>query len=191
MGRKYEFKADSNPGPGTYETERAEAAIRHYYKLGVIREETSPYRRPKEIGPSPGAYDGHLKPFGSGLKNVTMGGKNKFKPLTDSVGPGAYDFAYSQSTMLPRSRSAIIRNDTNPYRRQKEGSPDPGQYDNHLTPFASKLNNVSMGSKYQFKADSNPPPGLYNPDLSMQSVMPRSRGAVIKEDTMPYRRPKD
>lgn len=54
MGRKYEFRPDANPGPGTYDTDRAHSAIRHYYKLGVIREETSPYRRPKEIGPSPG-----------------------------------------------------------------------------------------------------------------------------------------
>lgn len=33
-------------------------------KSVLIREETSPYRRPKEHSPGPGEHDGHLTPFG-------------------------------------------------------------------------------------------------------------------------------
>jgi len=40
-----------------------------------------PNRRPVEPTPDPGAYDSHLKPFGSDLKtSATMGNKYKFIP---------------------------------------------------------------------------------------------------------------
>ena len=49
----------------------------------------------------------------------------------------------------------------------KESNPSPGQYDKHLRPFASDLNNVNMGSKYEFKVNDVPPPGFYSPSESM------------------------
>lgn len=61
------------------------------------------------------------------------------------------------------SKSAIIHEDTSPYRRPKESSPAPGHYDAHLTSFGSDVKaNIGMGSKYEFKPDKNPPPGAYN-----------------------------
>jgi hypothetical protein len=47
----------------------------------VIKEDTSPYRRPVEPNPDAGQYDNHLTPFGSDLKSTaTMGNKYKFVP---------------------------------------------------------------------------------------------------------------
>ena len=40
----------------------------------IIREETSPYRRPKENSPGPGEHDGHLTSIGESIKtNIGMG----------------------------------------------------------------------------------------------------------------------
>lgn len=58
------------------------------------------------------------------------------------------------------SKSAIIREETSPYRRPKEKSPGPGEHDAHLTPFGADVkSNIGMGSKYEFKPDKNPAPG--------------------------------
>jgi hypothetical protein len=47
----------------------------------LIKEEVSPQRRPQDVTPDPGLYDGHLKPFGSDLNaNANMGSKYKFVP---------------------------------------------------------------------------------------------------------------
>lgn len=126
----------------------------------MIREDTSPYRRPKEQTPEPGSYDGHLRPFGSGLaRNASMGSKYVFKP--DSNPPvGAYELDESFTKSQRTTRVAVIKEETMPYRRPQEISPEPGQYDAHLTPFGSGMkSNATMGSKYVFKANDNPAPG--------------------------------
>lgn len=41
-------------------------------------------------------------------------------------------------------------------------TPDCGQYDPHK-PFGSLPQRMTIGGKYKFKPDSNPPPGLYDP----------------------------
>ena len=48
-----------------------------------------------------------------------------------------------------------------------------------------------MGSKYVFKADSNPPVGAYDLDASNKHTKSKSRAAHIKGETSPYRRPKE
>jgi len=50
----------------------------------------------------------------------------------------------------------------------------------HLKPFGSGMNKVNFGSKYVFKADSNPAPGQYNADLSKEKVLERKYEAFIK-----------
>ena len=63
----------------------------------------------------------------------------------------------------------MIREEVSPYRRPKERSPDPGQYDRHLTKFGSGLrSNATMGSKYEFKPDRNPPVGGYDIDSGLR-----------------------
>ena len=48
-----------------------------------------------------------------------------------------------------------------------------------------------MGSKYIFKPDQNPPPGLYDTDRAQSVTKSRSRVARITTEVSPYRRPKD
>lgn len=44
-----------------------------------------------------------------------------------------------------------------------------------------------MGRKYEFKADSNPAPGQYDPDAS--PVKSRLTGGTINKKTTTYRKP--
>ena len=81
FGNKYVFKANQNPAPGQYNPESGHNLSKSHSTSVIIREETSPYRRPMENSPGPGAHDGHLTPFGSDVKsNIGMGSKYLFKP---------------------------------------------------------------------------------------------------------------
>jgi len=53
------------------------------------------------------------------------------------------------------------------------------------------MNNITMGSKYEFKPNRNPPVGGYNTDRGINAISPKSRSAIIREDVYPYRRPKE
>ena len=48
-----------------------------------------------------------------------------------------------------------------------------------------------MGSKYQFKPDNNPPPGLYNVESGDGLTKSKSRSAHIREPVFPHRRPQE
>ena len=122
-----------------------------------------------------------------------MGSKYEFKP--DSNPPvGGYDIdgGHSMISTSKRSRSALIREDVHSFRRPKETNPDPGLYDGHLTPFAADIKtNIGMGSKYEFKPDKNPPVGAYNIESGHNMSKASVRSAIIREETSPYRRPKE
>jgi len=140
----------------------------------------------------PGAT-GDLKPFGSDLKNIDFGRKYEFKPK-EGPGVGQYDAFTVNSIEIvkPRSKYHIIHPDLVPKKNKKEPTPAPGQYDKHLKPFGSDLPaNATMGSKYVFKPDSNPPVGAYDIDSSKELVSSRSKAALIREEVSPYRRPKE
>ena len=88
-----------------------------------------------------------------------------------------------------RSPSAKMSVPVSPQRRPLERGPEP--YDT-LRPFGSEVKNTAnFGSKYQFKADSNPAPGKYNIDQSDRflSTRRKSPSARITTETSPYRRP--
>ena len=65
-----------------------------------------------------------------------------------------------------RVKSAKIVKPSYSYKKH-EGTPAPGQYDGHLQPFGSNMKGVTMGSKYEFKPDSNPPVGYYDVDRGL------------------------
>ena len=52
IGGKYKWKADSNPAVGQYDPDLIH--VKPKIQAATIREEVSPYRRPKEQLPSPG-----------------------------------------------------------------------------------------------------------------------------------------
>jgi hypothetical protein len=47
-----------------------------------------------------------------------------------------------------------------------EGTPDPGQYDSHLTAFGAINTKVNFGEPYKFVPKEGPSPGQYDPDLA-------------------------
>ena len=48
---------------------------------------------------------------------------------------------------------------------------------------------MTLGGKYIWKPDDNPPVGGYNPDTAEVHTKSNSTAAVIKAPTSPYRRP--
>ena len=77
IGGKYKWVPDSNPAPGQYDPEGAVGVTKPKSTAALIKEETG-YQVPREIGPDPGQYDGHLKKFGDSPNKMTIGGKYKW-----------------------------------------------------------------------------------------------------------------
>ena len=55
MGAPYKFVPDSNPGIGSYDVDVSLTQWQN--RSTIIRQETSPYRRPKDKEPEPGLYN--------------------------------------------------------------------------------------------------------------------------------------
>ena len=92
MGSPYKFVPDSNPGVGTYNLD--DSLTKYNNRSTIIREETSPYRRPKEREPEPGQYNAsaHKSWTNNYLKGkrISLGAPYQFKP--DQNPPvGGYD----------------------------------------------------------------------------------------------------
>jgi len=123
-------------------------------RSALIREETSPYRRPKENNPGPGAHDKHLTRFGADVHHkMDFGNKYVFKPVAGPP-PGAYNIESGHNMSKMSVRSAHINGETSPYRRPKENNPGPGHHDGHLSAFGADVHHkMDMGSKYEFKPD--------------------------------------
>ena len=81
-----------------------------------------------------------------------MGNKYVFK--ADSNPPvGAYNPDAADKIVRPKTRDVLIKEESF-YRKIPDPSPEPGSYSGHIKPFGSEVKpNVSMGSKYIFKAD--------------------------------------
>ena len=190
MGNKYKFVPKEGPAPGQYNADRAESITKTKNRAAIIREDIVPVKRQADPTPDPGRYDAHLTPFGADIHTkVNFGEKYKFVPK-EGPAPGEYNVADSQTK--PKTRFATIKEDVSPYRRPKEVSPDPGQYDAHLTAFGADINTkVTMGNKYKFVPKEGPAPGEYDADRADTITKNKTRSATIKEDVMPYRRPKD
>ena len=70
-----------------------------------------------------------------------------------------------------------------------ESANDPGQYDGHLTAFASEIKTtVNFGEKYKFVPKEGPPPGSYNPDQADGLTKSKIRSTLIREDLVPNKR---
>ena len=123
--------------------------------------------------------------FGATTKSFTIGKKYDWKP--DQNPPvGGYDLDSGYKTMSPHNRSVIIKPATSPFRRPKEATPEPGQYDAHLTKFGETNKSFTIGQKKPAVYNQNPGPGDYNPNDSI--VKSKSSTAIIREET--YKLPK-
>ena len=120
---------------------------------------------------------------------MDFGNKYVFKPDRNPA-PGQYNIDSGHNMSKASTKSAIIREDTSPHRRGPDYTPGPGHHDGHLTAFGSDVKmNIGMGSKYEFKPDSNPAVGSYDIYSGLNLSQTKSRAAHIKEDTSPERRP--
>ena len=192
MGSKYVFKPDSNPAVGSYDPDKAMNQVSTRSKSAMIVRATSPYRRPKEIGPDPGQYTDDVVTFGKDVKsNINFGEKYKFKP--DSNPPvGAYNVEEAYKHTKFTNRSVIITEDFIKEKRPKQYMPDPGQYMENVITFGKDVKtNINFGDKYKFKPDSNPPVGAYDVEGAEKHVKFNNRSVIIREETSPYRRPKE
>jgi len=184
FGNPYKFVPKEGPAPGQYE--QSSDYIKPRVPAAHIKEEVNPERRPVEATPDGGAYDGHLKPFGSDLKKVDFGNPYKFVPK-EGPAPGQYE--QSSDYIKPRVPAAHIKEEVNPERRPVEITPDGGAYDGHLKPFGSNLKNIDFGDPYKFVPKEGPAPGQY--EQSSDYIKPRVPAALIREDVNPERRPQE
>lgn len=108
MGRKYEFKVDSNPKIGQYDVDTGLNQTKARSKAARILTKTSTYKKAEEHVPDPGQYDAGNKNFGDGVKGRKWEGKyiHKYDP---SLGPGYYEKDKALQSTLVRSQSAVIR----------------------------------------------------------------------------------
>ena len=67
MGKKYDFKVDSNPRVGQYNVDNAMTKTRS--KAATIMNKTTTYKRPVENMPDPGQYDQETLKFGKTTKS--------------------------------------------------------------------------------------------------------------------------
>ena len=124
-----------------------------------FREMRQIWRLKEEAHLGPGGYDTH-KPFGSDLNNIDFGNKYKFKP-GQNPGPGQYEPDKALTHVKSKAYEAFIKDQKRASR--PDPTPDAGAY-NPYKEFGNMPQKMTIGGKYKFKTDSNPPPGYYNPE---------------------------
>ena len=91
MGKKYEFKPDTNPAPGQYNIESGVNMTKdRKYEAKIVPYDEKAYKRPPEAAPEPGQYMNNTITFGSGMKGIDMGKKYEFK-VDSNPRVGQYD----------------------------------------------------------------------------------------------------
>ena len=114
----------------------------------------------------PGAHTPH-KEFGSDLNKVHFGGKYKWKPDSNPP-PGLYEIEKAMNKIKPNISSTRLlqqdRSKRSDFTKQNQRE-NPGSQYNHIKPFGADSKKMTIGGKYKWKADTNPPPGLYDPNI--------------------------
>lgn len=184
MGSKYIWKPDRNPPPGLYDIDKAASMTKPKMKTARIgtSQRSDFTKTAMQENPSAGNYETIAK-FGSNNKSkMTIGGKYKWKPDSNPP-PGLYEpnvnAVKPKSKMLNMSPNKTKRTDFTDTPMKE--MPDAGLYDGHIKAFGSEnKSKMTIGGKYKWKPDSNPPPGLYEPDKAMSATLPKNRSTVIR-----------
>ena len=156
-------------------------------KSVIIREETSPYRRPKEYSPGPGE-SGKLTAFGSDVKtNIGMGSKYITKyDQNPAVGQYNADHSFTRAS----TKNVYIKPvDEEGPKKSPDVTPAPGAYSNpYFNAKKSIKPDVYVNSKYKDVKNDTPSPNKYRPNDEFLSTTKRSsKGAFIRESVMaPY-----
>ena len=175
MGSKYKFVPKEGPPPGQYDPDLADRVTKPKQQNAVIakgEKDTGAFLNSfktkgnnPEAANDPGQYSGHLKPFGADVNNkISFGDKYKFYPK-EGPPPGSYDVDRADAQTKPKTAIAVIKEETSPYRRPKDSSPEPGQYDDRYYKFGYDIKpKIDMGSKYKWQPKEGPAPGQYDVD---------------------------
>jgi hypothetical protein len=91
--------------------------------------------------------------------------KYNFRP-NRNPGPGDYDTDQGLKHTKSKSYEAFFLGKNSPDKIKNDNSPSPGQYDGHKE-FGYNPNNMTIGGKYKWKPDSNPPVGAYDIDVGL------------------------
>lgn len=177
LGSKYKWKPDSNPPPGLYDVDAAQKQVKPKSAAFGYRPETG-YQRPKETLPDAGEYEPD-KGFGYSEKKITLGGKYKWKP-DENPAVGQYDVDAATKQVKPQS-AAFRYTEEKGYKKPKEILPDAGEYEPDRGFGNSSPQKMTLGSKYKWKPNDNPPPGLYDVDSAQNQVKTRSSAFKYKE----------
>ena len=125
----------------------------------------------------PGTHTPH-KEFGQELKTkINFGSKYKWKPDTNPP-PGLYDIDRAFNIIKPNSKSGRSlgrdRSRRSDFTKLNvQDNPSGGQY-SVTKPFGSGVNRITIGGKYKWKPDTNPPPGLYDPNFEATRTCSKS-----------------
>lgn len=128
----------------------------------------------------PGTHNPH-KGFGEEVTHkMHFGGKYKWKPDANPP-PGLYDV--NSNVLKPNAPSVKLENDRSTRsdftRVAMQENPSSGQYQT-TKDFGSDIKTkINMGSKYPWKPDSNPPPGLYDIDKAASMTKPKTKTARV------------
>ena len=116
---------------------------------------------------------------------MSLGGKYKWKPDSNPP-PGIYN--PNADFIKPSVKSSVNLSPSKSKRTDFTDSPmkevpDAGLYENNLRTFGSDVKTkVTFGSKYKTKYNNNPPPGIYDPDKSLNTTLPKTRSTIIRND---------
>jgi hypothetical protein len=112
---KYKMEKKSGPGPGEYDTTRAEALTRPKSPTQRMSRGASRAKVPKQssnIGP--GSYPGAEPEFTRNSSPMTISRTRREQPIKPSAGPGEYDIDKAYSAIKPRLQSGRMSTSTRP-----------------------------------------------------------------------------
>ena len=86
----------------------------------------------------------------------------------------------------------MMKQNTVSFARPEEYKPGPGQYDEHLKDFgADDTRKMTLGGKYKWKPNDNPPPGLYEADKAADATRSKSPSTKFHKLLIPNKRDAD
>ena len=183
----YSRSPDRSPSPGRYNTARGHNFVSHKVTdIRIVRPNSNAkldaahsYQWERtDRTPDPGQYDRGVQPFCKAVPGFAIGDQSQNRR---AYSPGAT----SAAPVLSRSRSTFISTPLNPFKQRLEESPDPGRYDRHLTPFASKVQQVTLSVRprdplWKTPEDKTMGPGKYSQNKSDSVTKPRVTGGSIR-----------
>jgi hypothetical protein len=187
------LKRENNPGPGAYQPDKADKLVKS--KAPAAKITTTEFKKSssvREITPAPGAYDKHIKPFGSEVSSkIKLGPSGDPRPEERSEwlqsgqsitpGPGFYkgndiDFGRSsRNTLISRSNleqpSSYAKKTYSPSilssRNESLRAKLKGEHPRYMSPTKSSCNKMSGFFGYGFSGITEELKKIHQSNLSV------------------------